>query len=129
MSSKCIHTLYILQNTFYTNIMSKVIELTNETFENEVLKSEVLVVVDFWAPWCGPCKMMAPVLDELAQEFGETVKIAKLDVENPAHQALAMQYQIQSIPNIKVFKKGRVIREIIGFNPKEKLKGEIEVLL
>lgn len=109
--------------------MSNVIELTSETFENEVLKSETLVVVDFWAPWCGPCKMMAPVLDELAKEFGETVKIAKLDVENPAHQALAMQYQIQSIPNIKVFKKGQIIREIIGFNQKEKLKGEIEVLL
>jgi thioredoxin 1 len=109
--------------------MSKVIELTNETFENEVLKSDALVVVDFWAPWCGPCKMMAPVLDELAEEFGEKVKIAKLDVENPAHQALAAKYQIQSIPNIKVFKNGNVIREIVGFNPKEKLRGEIEVLL
>ncbi|HAR99537.1 MAG: Thioredoxin [Candidatus Moranbacteria bacterium GW2011_GWC2_37_73] len=109
--------------------MNKVIELTDKTFKEEVLESKEIVLVDFWAPWCGPCRMMAPILDELVAELDGKVKITKLDVENPAHQALAMEYQIQSIPNMKVFKDGKVIREIIGFNAKEKLREEIEILL
>lgn len=109
--------------------MSKVIDLSSENFEKEVLKSEIPVLVDFWAPWCGPCRMMAPVLDELSEEFDGRIKVTKLDVENSANQGLAMQFQIQSIPNMKVFKNGAVIREIIGFNTKEKMKNELEALL
>jgi len=109
--------------------MSKVIELTKETFEEEVLKSDSLVLVDFWAPWCGPCRMMAPVLDELSIELDGKAKIAKLDVENPAHQELAMQYQIQSIPNMKIFKNGKIVGEVIGFNEKGMLKAKLEALL
>ncbi|MBU4216637.1 thioredoxin [Candidatus Parcubacteria bacterium] len=106
--------------------MSKALDLTNENFETEVLKSDIPVLVDFWAPWCGPCRMMAPVLDELSGEMSGKVKIAKLDVENPNHQQLAMQYQIQSIPNMKLFKGGQVIGDFVGARPKDALKADIE---
>ena len=106
--------------------MSKVIELTHENFEKEVLQSTVPVLVDFWAPWCMPCKLMIPILDELSEELGEKVKIAKLNTEVPAHQDLSAEYQIQSIPNMKLFKTGVVIDEFIGMQPKESLKKVLE---
>ncbi len=102
------------------------LELTNETFQKEVLESSVPVLVDFWAPWCGPCQMMAPVLDELAGELEGKVKIAKLDIENPANKDLAMQYGVMSIPNMNLFKKGKVIQNFVGFRPKEDLKRDLE---
>lgn len=105
--------------------MSKVVELTNETFQDEVLKSDLPVLVDFWAPWCAPCRMMAPILDELSEDKAGEVKIAKLDVENPNHQMLAAQYGIQSIPNMKLFKGGSMIKDFIGLRAKDQLAGEI----
>ncbi|HBP00661.1 MAG: Thioredoxin [Candidatus Moranbacteria bacterium GW2011_GWE1_49_15] len=109
--------------------MGKAIELTNNTFEKEVIKSNVPVLVDFWAPWCGPCQMMAPVLDDLSAELSGKVKIAKVDVENPDNQELAMKYQIMSIPNMKLFKGGEVVKDFVGFRPKEALKQELEAEL
>ncbi len=106
--------------------MSKVIELNHETFQSEVLKSDIPVLVDFWAPWCAPCRMMAPILDELSEDKAGEVKIAKLDVENPNHQMLAAQYGIQSIPNMKLFKGGAMIKDFIGLRAKDQLVGEIE---
>ena len=108
--------------------MSKVIDLTEKTFKSEVIESTQIVLVDFWAPWCGPCKMMIPVLEALSEELEGKVKISKLDVEVAAHQDLAQQYQIQSIPNMKIFKDGKIIKEIIGFKSKEELKRELESL-
>ena len=99
--------------------MSQIIQLTSETFPKEVLQSDLPVLVDFWAPWCTPCLMAAPILEELAKDYQGKIKIAKLNVEEPAHQTLAAQYNIQSIPNMKIFYKGEIIEEIIGLRPKE----------
>lgn len=109
--------------------MSKALELTKDTFASEVLESELPVLVDFWAPWCQPCQMMAPVLDELSEEISDKIKITKLNTEEPANQDLAVEYQIQSIPNMKVFKGGKVIGEIIGLRNKEAMIAELDNIL
>lgn len=109
--------------------MSKAIDLTKSNFEEEVLKSELPVLVDFWAPWCMPCKMMAPILDELAESLDGKVKITKVDTENPENQPLAMEYQIQSIPNMKLFKGGKVVDEFIGMRSKDALQQDLEKYL
>jgi thioredoxin 1 len=105
------------------------LELSNETFKKEVLESSIPVLVDFWAPWCGPCQMMAPVLDELAGELEGKIKIAKLDIENPANKDLAVQYGVMSIPNMNLFKDGKVIQNFVGFRPKEDLKRDLEAAI
>ncbi|MCF7795172.1 thioredoxin [Patescibacteria group bacterium] len=106
--------------------MSKALDLSKDTFESEVINSDIPVLVDFWAPWCMPCKMMAPVLDELADEMEGKVKIAKLNTEESENQEYAAKYQIQSIPNMKLFKNGEVIADFVGLRPKEALQEEIE---
>ncbi|MBU6231188.1 MAG: thioredoxin [Patescibacteria group bacterium] len=105
---------------------SKAKEISAPEFEKEVLKSDLPVLVDFWAPWCRPCQMMAPILDEISGELAGKAKIAKVDVEDRANGALAMQYEIRSIPNMKLFKGGQVVHEFIGLRPKEALLSELE---
>jgi len=107
--------------------MSKVIELTSENFKKEVLESEIPVLVDFWAPWCQPCLMMAPVLDELSEDFDGKLKICKLNTEILENQTLAMEYKIQSIPNMKLFKNGKMIKEYVGLKQKEDFKQELKL--
>ena len=109
--------------------MSKTIEVTNKNFQEEVLQSKIPVLVDFWAPWCQPCLMMAPVLDELSEELAGKLKIAKLNTEIFENQPLAVQYQIRSIPNMKLFKDGRVVKDFVGLRPKEVFRSELEAVL
>jgi len=106
--------------------MSKLIELTSQNFEKEVLQSNIPVLVDFWAPWCQPCLMMVPVLDELSNEMDGRLKICKMNIEISENQQLAAQYQIQSIPNMKLFKDGKVAKEFIGLRSKDIFKEELE---
>lgn len=101
-------------------------EIKGNEFQNEVLKSEIPVLVDFYAPWCMPCKMMAPILDELSGEMEGKVKILKVNTEEPENMLLSMTYQIQSIPNMKLFKNGEMIKDFVGMRGKDQLKEEIE---
>jgi len=109
--------------------MSKALEVNKGNFETEVLKSELPVLVDFWATWCMPCQMMAPILDNLALEMAGKIKVVKLNTEDGDNTDLAMTYEIQSIPNMKLFKDGKIIGEFIGLRNLETLKGEIENLI
>ena len=97
----------------------KAVELNENNFEQEVLKANTPVLVDFWSVWCGPCKMIAPIVDELAVEYEGKLKIGKVDVDN--HQQIAMQYGIRSIPTLLVFKGGKVVEQIVGAAPKKSL--------
>jgi len=104
------------------------IKLTSANFEDEVLKGQGIILVDFWAEWCGPCKMMSPVLEELAAEFeGQPIKIGKCNVDE--NNDLAQKYEVMSIPAFKVFKNGNVIDEWVGAQPKEAIKQRLEKLI
>lgn len=101
------------------------IKLTAENFENEVLKADKPVLVDFWAEWCGPCKMLAPVIAEIAEEYDGKVKVAKCNIDE--EMALAVQYGIASIPTVLMFENGEVVKKSIGFAPKEALVDELGI--
>ncbi|HET8539406.1 MAG TPA: thioredoxin [Anaeromyxobacter sp.] len=101
--------------------------LQDATFDNEVLKSDVPVLVDFWAVWCGPCKAIAPAVEELARQYKGKVKVAKMDVDE--HQQVPQQYGIRSIPTLLLFKGGRVVDTIVGAVPKGKLEDSIKKVI
>jgi thioredoxin 1 len=107
--------------------MSKPAEVTDSTFETEVLKSDKPVLVDFWAPWCGPCRMVAPVVEELSDEYSDKVKFLKLNTDDNMNTAAA--YGIRSIPTLLMFKGGQPVEQIIGFRPKGDLKRVIDKAL
>lgn len=100
------------------------VHVTDSTFASEIEQSTGLVLVDFWATWCGPCQVVAPILEQLAGEYAGRAKIAKLDVD--ANQRTAMRYNVRSIPSILFFKNGRHVDTVIGAVPKTTLEGKIK---
>lgn len=103
--------------------MSNLREVNSESFDKEVLKSEKPVLVEFGAVWCQPCRILEPVLEELAKEWGDSVKVAKLDVDEATQ--LTMNYQVLSVPTTMLFKNGEVLERMVGYQPKDRISGKV----
>jgi thioredoxin 1 len=104
-----------------------VAEVTDNNFQAEVIESDVPVLVDFWAPWCGPCRRVSPVVEEIAEERGEQLKVVKLNIDE--NQETAIQFGVMSIPTLILFRNGEVAKTVIGAYPKRKLDAELEPAL
>ena len=107
--------------------MAAVNEVTDNSFQSEVLEADTPVLVDFWAPWCGPCRMVAPVLEEMAGEREGSLKVVKLNVDD--NQQTAARFEVLSIPTMILFKHGQVAAKVIGAMPKKRLEAELEPAL
>ncbi|MGI6036209.1 MAG: thioredoxin [Limnochordia bacterium] len=106
---------------------NRIVHLTNGNFQAEVLDSKVPMLVDFWADWCGPCRQIAPVIDEIAEEYGGRMKVGKVNVDQ--EQDLAVRYGVMSIPTLVLFQEGQAVERLVGALPKEALKRKLEGLL
>ena len=107
--------------------MGNAITLTDDSFQSEVIESSVPVLVDFWATWCGPCRVVAPIVDELAEEYDGRVKVGKVDVDS--EQKIAADFGIRSIPTLLIFKDGKQADQIVGAVPKNQLVEKLESVL
>jgi thioredoxin 1 len=103
------------------------INITDQTFDQEVLKSSLPAVVDFWAPWCGPCRMVGPIIDKLSEEYKGKVKVCKLNVDE--NHDMAGKYQVMSIPTVLFFKGGQLVGQSLGAVPERVLRSKVEELL
>ena len=103
------------------------LEFMDNNFENEVINSDKLVLVDFWADWCGPCKMLTPTLEQLSNEYSDKIVVGKVNVDD--NQQLASQYGIMSIPTVMIFKGGKIVEQFIGVQPKGVYEGSIKKYL
>ncbi len=107
--------------------MAKPRDVSDDTFEQEVLKSTKPVLVDFWAPWCGPCRMVAPIVEELATEYDGKIEFVKVNTDDNPNTSV--KYGIRSIPTLLVFKDGEAVGQIIGFRPKSDLKERLDAVI
>jgi thioredoxin 1 len=107
--------------------MADIMQVTDETFETEIVNSDIPAVVDFWAAWCGPCKMVGPVVEELAREYDGKIKVAKMDVDQ--NRETPAKFGIRNIPTLIFFKGGEVANTIIGAQPKSSIEEELKKLL
>ena len=103
--------------------MAHPVAVSDNSFDSEVVKAQLPVLVDFWATWCGPCRMIAPILENLADEYADNLKIVKLDVDHNPN--VSLKYGVQSIPTLILFKDGKEVERIIGYMPKERLLNRI----
>jgi thioredoxin 1 len=107
--------------------MAEPVQVSDATFDSEVIKASTPVLVDFWADWCNPCKMLAPIVEDLANEYGTRVKVAKLDVD--ANPNVAGQFGVMSIPTLILFKGGEAVQRVVGYQPKSALKAKLDALV
>lgn len=107
--------------------MGQPIELTDDNFDNEVIKSDLPVLIDFWAVWCGPCKVIAPIVEEIDSEYSGKLKVGKMDVDK--HRQVAIKYGIRSIPTLLIFKEGKLVHQIVGNTSKAKILERLESVL
>ncbi len=107
--------------------MGQAVHVSEQEFDPQVIRSEIPVLVDFWAEWCGPCRMIAPIVEALATEYSGRLKVVKVDVD--ANTAVAMRYNVMSIPTLGIFKGGQLVDRLVGYMPKQELKRKIDAVL
>lgn len=107
--------------------MANIKEVDENTFQSEVLESDIPVLVDFWAPWCGPCQMVTPMLEAVAEKLGDKLKVVKMNTDE--NMNTAQNYQIMAIPSLLVFKKGEVVERIVGVQPQPQLEAQLQEII